>query len=401
MTRHLKIAMVAACPFPYGRGTPIRIFRMGEALSQRGHDVHVVAYHLGDRANGVPFKIHRTPKVISYRRYAPGPTYQKLLVLDPLLFIKLFKVLKTHDIDLVHAHHYEGLLVSLLVRRWTKHPIVYDAHALLEAELPVYSLVLPKQLKMAIGRGFDRRFPKLANHTITVTEEIKTQLLKHGGITPRDITVITNGVESENFQVKSNNHSILTNRAKMLVYAGSLAPYQRIDLLLRAFSEVLKERRDVRLLIVSPFPFDDYEPLANKLGIRGNIDFIQSGFDGLPVYLAGADIALNSRTVSGGIPQKLLNYMAAGKPIVSFEGSAEILEHGETGWVVENANIAAFSQGVLRLIQDAALAARLGANARKHVTSEYTWEKTAEKAERVYEQVLSAVKPNGRRTLPR
>ena len=68
---------------------------------------------------------------------------------------------------------------------------------------------------------------------------------------------------------------------------------------------------------------------------------------------------------------------------------------------MENANIAAFSQGVLRLIQDAALAARLGANARKQVTSEYTWKKTAEKAERVYEQVLSAVKQNGRRTPPR
>lgn len=37
MSRRYRIAMVAACPFPCPRGTPVRVRRMAEALTARGH----------------------------------------------------------------------------------------------------------------------------------------------------------------------------------------------------------------------------------------------------------------------------------------------------------------------------------------------------------------------------
>ena len=45
--RSFTVAVVAACPFPAPRGTPIRILRLSEALAARGHRVHVVAYDAG------------------------------------------------------------------------------------------------------------------------------------------------------------------------------------------------------------------------------------------------------------------------------------------------------------------------------------------------------------------
>ena len=46
-----KIALVAACPFPRARGTPIRIERMAHSLAECGHLVDVYTYHHGmDRA---------------------------------------------------------------------------------------------------------------------------------------------------------------------------------------------------------------------------------------------------------------------------------------------------------------------------------------------------------------
>ena len=85
MTRPLRIATVAACPFPSPRGTPVRIHRLSEALARRGHDVHVVTYHLGDDIQEAPFHVHRIRDVKFYHKTAPGPTYGKLLVLNPLL----------------------------------------------------------------------------------------------------------------------------------------------------------------------------------------------------------------------------------------------------------------------------------------------------------------------------
>ena len=91
--------MVAACPFPYARGTPIRILRMAEALAQIGHEIHVVTYHLGAGAASAALHIHRTAELASYRHFGPGPTFGKLCVLDPLLVVEAAGVLRRFPID--------------------------------------------------------------------------------------------------------------------------------------------------------------------------------------------------------------------------------------------------------------------------------------------------------------
>ena len=390
MSERYKIAMVAACPFPYPRGTPVRIFRMAEALSQKGHQVHVVTYHIGDQANEAPFTIHRIPAVKSYRRYAPGPSFQKLAVLDPLLLRELLRVLKRNDFDLIHAHHYEGLILSWWARKWTNLPVVYDAHTLLESELPYYyQPMLPGAVKRKVGHWLDRLLPRTATHTVAATDEIRDKQLQIGSIGPENITVVGNGVELDHFNTTHNGHETANGTNKTLVYAGNFASYQRIDLLLKIFSEVLREREDVRLRLISNSSFDTYQPLAYQLGVLERIDVVKAEFDSLPHYLGEADLALNPRTHCDGMPQKLLNYMAAGKPIVSFEGSAKILKHGETGLIVQNDDSSAFSQAVVRLLGDSGLATSLGANARKQITTERTWAKTAECLEAVYHNVLN------------
>jgi glycosyltransferase involved in cell wall biosynthesis len=388
MKGHLKIAMVAACPFPWPRGTPVRIYRLAEALSQRSHEVHVMTYHLGDRSISTPFKIHRIPEIRSYSKYSPGPTIQKLLLLDFLLGAKLLNFLKANQIDIVHAHHYEGLLVSSAVCAWTKHPWVYDAHTLLESELPSYRLGLPSWLKKSIGRSIDRRSPPLAFHVITVTADIREQLIREGRVTPDKVTVITNGVEWQRFRVQKQTSHGASRNTRRLVFTGNLAHYQGIDLLLKAFHEVVKKRKDVRLVIITDSDFDPYEPVAEAMGIRNRVDIIQANFEKVPEHLEGADVLLNPRVQCDGIPQKLLNYMAAGKPIVSFAGSAKIVNNEKTALVVEDKNVTAFAQAVLRLLADPLLSKELGANAQRLVTSKFTWEIAAIKAEAVYGTVL-------------
>ena len=42
-----RIVMVAACPMPARRGTPLRVERLAEALAARGHHVELVTYQIG------------------------------------------------------------------------------------------------------------------------------------------------------------------------------------------------------------------------------------------------------------------------------------------------------------------------------------------------------------------
>jgi glycosyltransferase involved in cell wall biosynthesis len=386
--RPLSVAVVAACPFPYSRGTPIRIHRLSNAIAGQGVQVHVITYHLGQPQNDAVYQLTRIPRIRTYNRYAPGPSYQKLLVVDPVLAVTLRNLLNRHSFDLIHAHHYEGLAIALAARNPRRLPIVYDAHTTLESELPYYHLGITQSLKKALGRRLDHMLPRRADHIIAVTERIGLRLITEAQIPQERISVISNGVEMEPFANARRSREAGRSAGNTVIFSGNLANYQGIELLLHAFRLVVQSRPDARLVIVSGSSFDNYRDLVAELGIGGSIDVYKAEFPELPSLLAQADVAVNPRTNCDGIPQKLLNYMAAGLPIVSFAGSAVTLLHGETGWVVENGDIPGFARGIIRLLSDAPLAGRLGENAHAAGRREYSWEHSANRTIEVYEQVL-------------
>jgi glycosyltransferase involved in cell wall biosynthesis len=384
----LNVAVVAACPFPAPRGTPIRIQRLAEAVAARGHQVHVVTYHFGSGEAPSGVMVHRTPRVRMYRRLSPGPTYAKLALLDPLLTLTLRRVIRQHPVDIIHAHHFEGLLVAAAASLGTRIPIVFDAHTLLSSELPFYDLGLPHRIKRLIALAFDRHSPSLADHVVTVTERIRDRLLRFGVLTKEGVSVIPNGVEAHFFPEGVGVKGRAPNGNPTLIFTGNLAPYQGIDLMLQALRKVLDRRGDVRLKIVTNSSFERYDALARELGIAESIDIVPAQFDKIPELLAGATVAVNPRTDCDGIPVKLLNYMAAGKPIISFAGSAPGARHGETSWLVADGDIEGFAQGALTLLEDAELAASLGRNARRFVETQHSWDRSGEMTENLYLRLI-------------
>ena len=387
--RTLSVAVVAACPFPYSRGTPIRIHRLSNAVAHQGVQVHVVTYHLGEPAGETSYQLTRIPRIRTYNRYAAGPSYQKLLVIDPVLAVTLRRLLNRYRFDLIHAHHFEGLAVALVARNSQQHPIIYDAHTTLENELPYYHLGFSQSLKRTLGRWLDHSLPRRADHVITVTDRISHRLMHEHCIPEEQITVVSNGVEMEPFIKAANKQTGEKSVGNTVVFSGNLSNYQGIELLLHAFRLVIETRPDTRLLIVTNSSFENYRDLVAELDIGKNIEVLDTDFSGLPALLAAADVAVNPRTDCDGIPQKLLNYMAAGLPIVSFEGSAVSIAHNETGWIVENGDIPGFARGIIRLLGDIKLATRLGRNAQAVGSREYTWSRSAEKTIAVYEKVIN------------
>ena len=382
----LRICVVAACQFPHSRGSPIRIQRLANALVKRGHSVRVVTYHLGKSSPDDQFEITRSANVPTYKKLSPGPSVQKLLVVDPLLTAKLASTLRNESFDIIHAHHYEGLLTAKVANIGRGIPIVYDAHTLLGSELPYYKMGAPRGVVAGLGDRLDRWLPGLSDHIVTVTQTIKDKLAAQG-MSEDDISVITNGVEYELFTpaVEGRNSSSIVPR---LVFTGNFASYQGIDNLLKSFAKVVRQREGIRLLLVARSSFEPYETLAQELGVREFIDFSEAPFAEHPRLLAESAIAVNPRIDADGIPQKLLNYMASSCPTVSFRGSAPFIDHGKTGWTVENGNIDAFADGILKLLDEPQLADELGRNAREAVLANYTWDIAAERCESLYRRLL-------------
>jgi len=380
--------MVAACPFPYPRGTPIRIYGMASELGRSGHEVHVVTYHLGKRDISGPFQIHRIPRVPTYRKLTPGPSLQKLLLVDALLVARLSRLLRRHDFDVIHAHHYEGLAAALLAAKNGYPPVVFDSHTLLESELPDYGRWLPAGGKKRLGRLIDARLPRRASAVIAVSEEIRDRLVNDHGCAPEKVVVVRSGVELGQFAFADDARHGRRHDSSTVLYTGNLARYQGIGLLLRALKSLLDRGRDVRLLIVSNSSLAPYDRLIDQLGVRAAVETVPSDFKSDVELMARADVAANPRPDSPGLPQKLLNYMAAGLPIVSAAGCAELISNGANALVVNSDDAHAFADALDRVLGDADLARSLGDAARETARKELSWSRTAEAALSVYERVL-------------
>jgi glycosyltransferase involved in cell wall biosynthesis len=389
LTTGLTIAMVAACPLPAPRGTPIRVLRLAEAMAARGHRVHVVTYPHGVGEVDPSVQVHRIGGTRNYQQLPPGPSLRKLGQLDPLLVGALVRVLRGERVDLIHAHHFEGLLVGRAARTWTRVriPLVFDVHTLLTSELPTYDLGLPAWTTRLLATAGDRWLPPLADHVASCSERIRDKLVEIGAVPPGRITLVPNGVEPRRFE--TGGPARPEGGPPRLIFTGNLARYQGIDLMLAAMRVVLARRPEVRLTIVTGGEFAAYQARARELGVLGAIDIVRASVDEEPSLLGAADIALSPRVDCDGIPMKLLNYMAAARPVVSFAGSAPGLAHGDTAWLVPDGDVQAFASGVLALLDDAELRSRLGANARQFVRANHSWDRSAALAEGLYARLLA------------
>jgi glycosyltransferase involved in cell wall biosynthesis len=257
---------------------------------------------------------------------------------------------------------------------------------MLSSELPSYGPGFTRRVVGTVGRWFDGVLPNSADHVASVTTDIRDRLTDRHGISPDQISVVTNGVETESFRVAGVVPP--ADGLTRLIYTGTLAPYQDVDLLLEAFAVARRSRPDLRLCMAVSSPFDPYETLARKLGVRDAIDIIPDSFDELPRQLAESAITVLPRMHCDGIPQKLLNYMAAGKGIVCSAGSAKLLEHERTGLIVPNGDVAAFAAAIVRLAADPEYSSALGNAARDYVERNYSWDQAAQRLEQVYARVV-------------
>ena len=364
---------------------------MAEALAERGHKMHVAAYHLAEPiALGKSLNVHRNRTIPSYNNFNPGPTLQKLLVVDGFLQVKLRSLLRNEKIDVIHAHHIEGLLVALMARRVKPQiPIVFDAHTLLESELPFYMPAWTKPLFKKLGFVLDKSLSGKAEHLITVTEELRQQLSELKVVTAEQSTTVSNGVELEPF---AGHHWLprLNSAQCTLVFAGNLAQYQGIDHMLRAFAMIKRADIAITLRIITQSSFEKHEALCDQLGIRDRVDVVQAGFDRVPELLASADIALNPRVEAPGLPQKTMNYLATGMPVVSFAGSGHHLVHEKTALLVDGDSIEGFAAAIERLIDDPSLAKHISQHA-SNVAQAHSWEQSAEKIERIYQKLCARI----------
>jgi len=390
-----SIAMVAACAFPANHGSPASVREMSDTLSQMGHTVHILTYSTGQEDIVVRYaKVHRTGPFRPETNARVGPSSEKFLE-DLALLRLLLRVIRRERIDIIHAHNYEAALIGVMAKWITGRPLLYNAVNLMSDELAGYRFIRPAWLARSVARVLDWFVPIFPDHITAVSPELKQWFIDRG-IAERKVDMVPAGIVPEMFDNADperirRRHPI--NGRAIVMYTGVLNAFQRIDYLLRAFAVVLKQLPDTRLMMVSALVSEshqrEHKKLADQLGISEAIMWIAPhSLEDLPSYLALANVTVISRPECPGHPVKLLNYMLAGKPIVSFEGAAKGLHHLHDAFIVPNHDCEALGKGIITLLKDRELAESLGANARATVLANFDWRIICERIEHIYDRLL-------------
>lgn len=152
---------------------------------------------------------------------------------------------------------------------------------------------------------------------------------------------------------------------KTVIAVGRYCYQKALDKLIDAWGIVCREIKDWTLRLVGDG--EDREMLEkqiDRLGLTDNVILGKSETDMKSVYVGSSMLVLSSRYE--GLPMVLLEAQAAGLPVVSFAckcGPKDVIDDGLDGVLVEDGNIQALAEGILRLIKDPLLRKRMGSAA--------------------------------------
>jgi glycosyltransferase involved in cell wall biosynthesis len=161
-----------------------------------------------------------------------------------------------------------------------------------------------------------------------------------------------------------------------------------------AMAPVVKQHPEYYLVLAGEFLVDaenlkrKFEHLIDKLGIRDHVKNLGRR-DDIPQLLKQFDICVLP-TENEGLPNSLLEYMAAGKPIIATDiaGNNEVIEDGRNGLLVKPADPGDLADKIIYLIEHADHAEHMGRVANRDTVHNFGIDNMIDAYERTFEELV-------------
>jgi glycosyltransferase involved in cell wall biosynthesis len=185
----------------------------------------------------------------------------------------------------------------------------------------------------------------------------------------------------------------------VLLYVGRFTEVKRLPLLIEAYTRARPGfARRAPLVIVGGFPgeWEGEHPLTAIKRCGASDVFLAGwhGHDELPAFLAASDVVVLP-SVREQFGQVLVEGMACGLPAIAVDawGPADIVEHGETGWLVEPDDVDSLANALVHAVNCPAERRRRGLKGAEVARERYSWPALAEDVARVYHVACAAAEP--------
>ncbi len=290
---------------------------------------------------------------------------------------RLRKLIKENEIDIVH--------VNTLALYWAIGPARSAG-----AKVVWHVREDPKYFKHTPVK----KYIYISDKVIAISDWVRRSLPQ-----AEKIVVVHNAVDPSSIPLKLNTNGVRNelnvSAGELLVgQVGALSDRKGTDIFLKAASEVIKERNDVKFLLVGDYtPGEFYrstvQKLVDQLNLGGKIIFAGIRSDIYDVISAMDVVASSSRSEPFG--RTIIEAMILGKPVVAAKvgGIPEIIIDGQTGLLVGPEDPASLAGCLLKLLRDSSLRDRIGGGARKRAESVFSIHNQIERIEKIYTEVAS------------
>jgi glycosyltransferase involved in cell wall biosynthesis len=297
--------------------------------------------------------------------------------------------------DVVHYRNiWDGLHIAQNKKRFG-YKTIFEVNGLPSIELKYHYPGLDSEL---ISKIKEQEIATLhLSDAILCPSNVTRDYIASLGLNRKLVTVIPNGVSASDFS--PSPLPAREGRVPVLLYIGTLADWQGLDIVIRALPKILAQQ-DVRLQIVGRGRSRQRKILSKqirKLGVEGSV-IIQPAIPHheIPSLIAESDICiaplgLNDRNVTqGACPIKVLEYMAAGRPLLvsNMPIVRELVREDVDALLFSPNDPDDLARQVIALLNDPDLSKRLAESASARALSKFTWHESQKKLIKVYVKLL-------------
>jgi glycosyltransferase involved in cell wall biosynthesis len=385
-----KVLYTAFDIVPSPKGASTHILHTIRGLVNRNYNVHLITPNDGllpseDTIEGA--KVTRISQDLAQHFLARAIHFGKAVTASLALH---------SDFDVAHYRNiWDGLFIAQNKKR-LGYRTIFEVNGLPSIELKYHYPGLDAELLSKIK---EQEIATLhLSDAVICPSNVTCDYIVSLGLHRNRITVIPNGVSPSDFS--PSPLLVREGRTPVLLYIGTLADWQGLDIVVKSLPKIL-EKQPVRLLIVGRGRSRQRKMLAKqirKLGVEGSV-IVQPAVPHheIPALIAESDICiaplgLNDRNVTqGACPIKVLEYMAAGRPLIASNMPIvrELLREEIDALLFSPNDPGDLARQVNLLLNDFELSKRLAQSASEHALSKFTWHESQKKLGRVYEKLLS------------
>jgi glycosyltransferase involved in cell wall biosynthesis len=399
----LKILLVSQYFPPDLGGVATRTSNLVNGLVANGCNVTVVTafphYPYGNipkEYKWVPIKVEWVGKTKVIRCFMPPlkseGLIKRLLLIGSFAISSLFALPWIGKIDAVWGGSW---IPGIFYSKAKRVPVVLDVCDLTLEDLPMLKMVDENSLLLKIAAIIYRFFYSKGNAVAPISPGYVNTLSRKYGVRESKIDVIQVGVDASVFKADAKNR--LESEPFKIIYAGVLGVGYDFEQIFEA-AKILDEKK-LNVLFIIHGSGECLDSIRNRLKELNLINIVLSdkllgSRREVANLLSSADaLILPLKDYGGpypGIPSKLYEYQALGRPIICCaEGEpAKYISESNSGLVVEPENSKLLAEAVSYLIANPKKSREMGINGRNYIDREVTITAIGQKAKAIFAQLI-------------